>query len=493
MFKTCISSTSMTSEIANDLFSNIYGDNFNGDTSFLSTLRALLSPRIPKEDFVGLYFRRGYIYNPVTLDNITAASDIRYALQQITCTDFITPGMIMIANLPASEDNVKASFSFMEKHMPKVSGWHRLPKVTEFYRKAFGVMCYINPEIKSVVLVVENMDIRRMHYLQCSIFAFLPWYFDPEAGVDADEMELIQSLREKSNRKYINCIEKIAEKYDFRTTRIKKLLDGFENSYEKAQCAQLENDILSINRSINNYYESISDGMRQLREYNYRLVGLKSKLAEGDGQSEIMEYFLTNKKLSLLSVTGSAMQFCVKDYLMYFDEDMAKSVIDNHNSYIYTSLPGRIDGDDVEKLMYAIFIDQKLRIKFCATYNFDLGRLRVTGVANHDYRQQCEFSDCMPNPHIDRYSCLGNYEREINAALENRDYIFAIEQCVASCKSLNFGDSIVASYFVECLFKGNNANENDVCIELPDGDVVNATKAIEWLKSQENQEVETNE
>lgn len=90
----------------------------------------------------------------------------------------------------------------------------------------------------------------------------------------------------------------------------------------------------------------------------------------------------------------------------------------------------------------------------------------------------------MPNTHINEYSCMGNYQTTINKLLASHDYIGALEQCVASCKSLNWGDSTVMSAFVTTLWGGNRTNNR--CIELPDGRVVKPIGAIKWLNAQDS-------
>ena len=99
----------------------------------------------------------------------------------------------------------------------------------------------------------------------------------------------------------------------------------------------------------------------------------------------------------------------------------------------------------------------------------------------------------MPNTHINSYSCMGNYQTTINNLLKRRNYIGALEQCIASCKSLNFGDSTVMREFMGTMYGDNSANNR--CIELPDGSVVRPVEAIKWLKQQQvdNNEQETEE
>lgn len=484
MFRAVINSTPMTSDAANDFFQHINGDSYNRDVSFLSTLRALVSPRMKENE--GIYLRFSQTnYSSTEVSSIPTRRMVPAILNPTEFDD----GMVFIHNFGSSsqEDNYACLELMKSSFESTFTGWHRLEKVTDFFRKTFYVLCFVNPDKRSVAVFTDNMDIRKMHYLQCGIFAFLPWYFDPNAGVSADEMALIKSLREKDAKAYEDCIAKIAEKYDFKTAKIKKLLGDFETRFERIECDKVRRTIADIDNNIESYNNYIADYLRQRREEEIRLLGLETKIASGGGDSEIMDYFLSNNKLSLEAVTNDTMTFVVKDYITYFDEDMAKTIIDKDESYVYRP-SGRacnnyILAEDMKKLMLAIFIDQTLRIRVCACYEFRLGQ-SVRGIS--DYRYSSEFREYTPNPHIDRYSCMGSYSGTINKMLKDNNYIGAIEQCVASCKSLNFADSTVMCEFM-CRIYGLNGhtNKNMRCIELPDGTVVTPKEAIEWMKAQE--------
>ena len=140
--------------------------------------------------------------------------------------------------------------------------------------------------------------------------------------------------------------------------------------------------------------------------------------------------------------------------------------------------------------MKAIFLDQTLKMRFCSSYTFNL-RGNVRANQGHDY-SAIEFRDCTPNTHIDRYHCMGNYERVINEMLMEHNYIGAIEQCMASTVSLNFSDGCVMEEFMRRMYGISDYSVNIRCIELPDGKVVEPKEAIEYLKSQNTQEGEEN-
>lgn len=498
MFKSVIASTPLVSESANAFFEKIRGDSFQGDVTFLSTLRALVAPRMSEEDTVELSFTSSD-FSASTVRNHDAQTVLSAICRYPNAVEGKS-GIIQIHSFKSSYPNDNtACFELVESSFEKhYSGWHRLGKVTDFFRKTFAVLCFINPEKKSAYLFTDGMDVKKMHYLQCSIFAFLPWYFDPEAGVSGIEMKLIESLREKTSQAYEACIAEIASQYDFRTQQIRKLLSGFELRYERQKLESVRRDVLSYIRSIEDFNNRIGDLLRRKAEADICILGLEAKIAQGDSQdSEIMEYFLCNSNLVLEGVTNTYMEFTCMDYITYFDEDMAKQMIDNHRSYIYRpngrTCNNYIKEDDMKKLMNAIFIDQTLKVKVCAAYRFEL-QGNVIGMSGYDYGYECH--ECFPNPHIDRYSCIGNYQRVINQLLQNHDYIGAIEQCIASCKSVNFADSTVMIEFMNRFYGITGDYSSIHCIELPDGKTVTPRQAVKWLNTQEqesNEVVQTQE
>lgn len=484
MFKTSISSTPFTTEAANNYFTNITGGAFGNDCSFLATLRALVAPRIKEGESVNLVFGS----SDYTADTIRSVPADRAVMAICNNYDMNTTGQVIIHSLRADSDsNLTNMKIIVDKFVSVFAGYHRLEKFAEFYRKSFAVDCYINPELKSVIIFADNLDIRKMHYLQVSILAFLPWYLNQQEGITEDELALVKSLREKNSEDYERCLAKLAERYDFRTARIRQLLKGFETRYEQVECDRVRQVIQNIDREITRLNDNIGEQFTKRNEQCIRLLGLEQKVADGGEDSEIMEYFLCNTKLVLERVTNTDMYFTVKDCLEYFDRDMAEQIINRATSFVYRPDGGSghtgAAAEKMKKLMTEIFVSEepRLRIRVCASYRFDLNG----SVAPNGHRDfGAEYGDYLPNPHINDYNCMGNYTTTINRLLRNHDYIGALEQCVASCKSLNWGDSAVMTSFMRSMWGNGNNNR---CIELPDGRIVKPNEAISWLEQQETQ------
>jgi hypothetical protein len=487
MFKTSIKTTSLTTDAATSFFSNITGGCFGNDNSFLATLRALVAPRIKKGESISLVFGNSS-YSAATIGNVPVERAVHAICDTYNIEDMREH--LVVHNLSSNQEDNLANLKLLgEKFTSCYTGYYRLEKVKEFYRKSFDTDCFINPERRSVVVFVDNLDNRKLHYLQISILAFLPWYFNPEEGASELEMELINSLRETSSQKYEACLAKIAEQYDFKTARVKQLLSGFETRYEKIECEKVRREIANVDTEISNLNARIGSMLSRRNDICIKLFGLERKISEGEGGSEIMEYFLCNNKLVLESVTERDMFFSVKDYLIYFDREMAERTINNSRSFVYSVLDGQdsyrgISAEKMKKFMRAVFVDEnpRLKIKTCAAYRFDLNG-NVSPMGRHEFSH--EFADCMPNTHIDKFTCMGNYSKTINQLLVNRDYIGALEQCAASCKSLNWGDSTVMKEFMRVIWGNSDCGYNNCCVELPDGRVVNPASAIQWLEQQE--------
>lgn len=481
MFRNVIVETPMTTRFAEEFFKNkIRGDDVNGDRTFVSTLRALVAPRMSENDRI--YFGFANISVPSRImreEDPDIAAKILYGIGDAS-------NALVLRNFSGQQECTDKILNSIEHNIENMlPGWHRIMKVTDFYRKVFRVLCYINTEKRGVMIFADNMDTRKMHYLQCGIFAFFPWYFDPSKGIDEDGMELINSLREKTSEKYEACIEKIAEKYDFRTAAIKGMLTGFELKYERLRLDSAKRDAENIMDSINSYNQEIANLLRKKRDIDVVLAGLSAKIESGESENEIMDYFISNKKLTLRNVEDTTVEFVVKDYLEYFDSDEAFDAIKNSRSFVYSYCNDNMPKQYVKMLMQAIFVDQTLRMKFCAAYQFRIdGNIR--GQRHYSYGTDCR--EYMPNTHIDSYACLGNYEREINMLLAEHNYIGAIDQCIASCKSLNFADYTVMSKFMEYIC-GRDCGVNTRCIELPDGSVVTPKAAIEYLRRQNGEEI----
>ena len=482
MFRTPIRSTKFSSSAADVMFGNITGGVYQGDVSFLSTVRALISSRMPKEESIHIMFTS----SDVSDDDIDSREDMEGLITGVM--DLGQKGVYSIHSLQSDKDTNGKVIEKIDQYFTQVyPSYSKCEKITVFFQKSFPVTCYLSEELKSVAFFVDYLDMRKLHYIQMALFPTLPWYYNRDEGVTPEEKALVYSLKEKTETAYLDCLETFAQKYDFRGPQIKSLLRGFETKFIRLERENAASRVRTIEEQITSYNEMIGNLLRERGETLIKILGIDQKL-QGDNpdESEIMEYFLCNKKLFLESVSDSSMVFTVTAPFTYFDKDMAERVMKNKNGYVYVRGSGRrrenIDPDRMVKLLKAVFLDEKLKILTCAAYQFDLSS-NVVALGHHEFPSECS-GRFIPNPHINEYRCLGDYSRTLNELVMKNNYIGALEQCIASCKSLNWGDSTVMDTFMNQLYKVDSPYR---CVELPDGSVVTPLEAIEWLEKQESE------
>ena len=492
MFNNVIQQSPLISPKADGVLGRISGGAFLGDVSFVSTLRALAFRRMPEGDTVSFNVSRSSYsksdaerYGARDLADLIASKNNR-----ISTTGGFALHYFDSADKIANERSMNAILSKFEEVR---SGYKRIDRITAFYRSAtsssktpLNVACFINEDIKAVALFIEQMDHRRYHFLQASIPAMMPWYFGIQPiQLDPVELELIGSLSNKSKNEndYQAAIRKIYNTFDFRSELIRRKLSGFETAFLRDALERERGKYVDKTALIANLNRQVGDALAAQHDISIRIAGMERKIEEGGADSELMEYFLANKSLSLTEVDGSKVSFIVRSTMEYFDPDQAENAVDNPRSRLYTGCYDiSANADDLKKFWTAIFIDQKLKINFCAKYSLRLyGGVNTNGGYGSGF--DAEFDDCMPHPHIEYYDCMGGYVQIINELMAKHDYIMAIEQCIASCASLNLGDSTVIDKF--CKVMSGNETGNNRCIVLPDGTVTTPAKAIKWLKAQE--------
>lgn len=478
MFSKNLYNLTLTSEIANDLFPNIFGDYYSNDTSFIATLRALVAPRMSEDDTICLKVRtvnprESYLRGYGETDKMAYLSDY--------CIDNNT--ILVCGFNGASEKNRSAALATIDDSFIRVyPKFSELKDLSAFVANQANMRFYINEEDRSVVVFVDNLNLRLYHYVQSLISRLLPWYFK-DKPLENQERELAKSLIRRTATDYERLIEEFANKYDFRRKKIEKLLDGFETAAKRQHLRIVDNELNNIENSIDYNVSQYRDYIRQREAKMIEKAGLMAQINSSCNESEILDYFMCNKHLDPVRVNGTQLEFIVKCYLENFDVEMYERISSNFNSYMYYDYDVTNDVfADVKvrkKFMDAIFSDEPiLKIKTCAHYLIDL-----TGYveARAGYQYPIEYNDMLPNAHIHYHGCLGNQRPLIEEALRNGDNIGAIEQCVCSAKSINVGESATFPYMLKAIF----SLSAEKIIELPDGTSCYPTEALRWLEAQE--------
>lgn len=482
MFRDIITSTPFHADGAEDVFDRVSASAYNSDLSLSATIRALIFPRMGAEDTISLSYQV-YRYNEA---NSAGCSDNRIARNACGVINVPPNSLVICSVQPYNRPQTggRDFFDAVQSGIPSLEyGYTRVSGVRDLFRKAFPIECFVDTEGRRTLVFVENLNLRKFHALQHGIFAMFPWYCTKERGMTADERELLFSLKEPTPDKYQACLEKLASAYDFRSVAIRTRLEGFERRIYESEAERLRRDVVRFDSSVRELNERISAMLRDRQNCLVRALGLEAAANTQGGKNELMDYFLSNKALSVINTNGNAITFMVRRYLDFFDPEAVRQFLNNRRSIVYSQDGFYVDDREkrIKDLMTELFLadEPRMRVRFCAVYRIELAN-SVTGISNQVYYAGSD--GYMPNPHIYYHSCLGDYTTHINECIAGGNYVGAVEQCAASCASLNWLDQVVLKDFIKDLWGGSR------CIELPDGRVVNAVNASNWLEEQDKKE-----
>jgi len=237
-----------------------------------------------------------------------------------------------------------------------------------------------------------------------------------------------------------------------------------------ARYAEIRNEIRGLQSDHDNFVSMMCEIARKIQEKKYLLAGLECSISSHSNDSELMEYFMCNKNLSLIRVSGTMMEFVAHGYADIYDADGFEQYVGNHNGYMYNNLNSGITKGQMEKLYRAIFGDCRYKLRICAAYTADM---RTGLKAFQHYTFPPESRTYLPNPHIQIYGCIGTYAGRFQEYMQKKDYVGAIDQAVVSARNLNFYDSTVISAFAKALSCATIS-----CIEKPDGTLLTPKEAF---------------
>jgi len=333
---------------------------------------------------------------------------------------------------------------------------------------------------KTVVLVKGAFTQKRWHTLMSFFPILFPCFF-VDKRVDQDEVAFCKSLLESTSDRFIKYLKFFEEKYDYRKDRIVSYLTGFTKSHYTRRIKDLTNDI----QQKESYYEGIlQDATHVYREIEEKKLCLQALVIGGDGTSptseqDLIDYVVRNRGITVNSANNGRINFTVVTYLNNYDADMAERLLANvrsfyHDDSLYAN-GASITPKSWRKLLKAIFVDEKFKIRMKAGFDIDFAR------------GQLEFSDgylgsitnAIPNPHLVRFHCLGGNGKAIHDAIKSYDYLGAINSCVVATGNLNVGEMPNVRQFIHYLLRYSDP------IEVSPGEFVGLGKAIKLLEEKE--------
>ena len=482
MFNKAIHDTVLASEVADRLFSNMTSSG-SLDQSFPATLRALLRKRLPQNETMRLTCKA--LFQSVgELGNASAPHRFTWFLENAPLHPREPAHHIHIVHTVDAEagvkmlETVKANAGVGKRFMVDFT---RRDDLHVFFARKAKALFYTHNSGGCTIIFTDRLELKRFHALQMMIPKYLPRLFAGNPLTEA-ETALLKSLGDKSAVGYETLLAGFAKELDIRAEIIRGKLAGFETVFERMRADELRNEISSYKTDYNHYLSLMRDVSNKMRECEYTLAGIEGAVNDQPGDSELVEYFMCNKNLSVIQVRNTAIDFIAHGYADIFDEEAFGRYVGNHKGHLYAQLPATITKPQMERLYRAVFSEGVYKLRVCAAYRADM----KSGLTAHQrYVFPGESMGHLPNPHIQHFGCIGAYAGRFMEYMHKRDYVGAIDQAVVSARNINFHDSSVMAVFARELSRTTMK-----CLEKPDGTLLTPLEAIEELNPDTNTEKE---
>lgn len=480
MYSVTQQDTKYTCPAGNAIFDRISGRTFRGDHSFIATLRALLNTRLPEDEQFSVWVNEG----SVNIEPFGSYSNAGNMMERTI--GHVPHNQIAVINLRYAGERAQNAIEVFDKtfegeksfgfeYVAKLSGHIESTKLVSHCR----IFC--NKERRAALIVVNTMDLRTWHALQCIIPPMLPKLFEGNP-VTPEEFEVIRGLNSETEEAYLKAIKVLEQKIDFRGYQIKAVCGGVMKRVAEQHIASINENISHIRLRMSELMNNYREQCRMLDEQNLSLSAYILRKNAGGNDSELMEYLTHQSWFNPVEAKPEGFSFIVSTPIEYWDPDMYESIANNDDSFYWDDIEtSDFFDNEADRLMLlnAIFShDPILKVRFVAYYNLDT-RGTIGTISGYGFPP--EYKDYMPNPHLFHYSCFGQHADLIQDRIHDGDLIGAVMQCKTSAASLNVGESPTMTHFLEELWCTNKK-----CIELPDGRCVNPEDALLFLKGELN-------
>jgi len=367
-------------------------------------------------------------------------------------------------------DIIKADAGTGRRYM---SDYTRRDDLHIFYGRKTKALFYTDESERNTIIFIGKLDLKQFHVLQMMIPKYLPRLF-ADNPLTQMEIDLLKSTGSKYAVEYETLIEALSRDLDIRAEIIRTKLAGFETVFERQKVAALKKEISTYQIDYEHYLSMMRDAHNTIQERMYTLAGLEGSIGAQSGDSELMEYFMCNKNLTIIRVEGTVIEFVAHGYVDIYDEDAFEQYASNHDGYLYCGIVHSIMESEMETLYRAIFSDDIYKLRICAAYTVDM----KSGIkALRHFTFPAESKTYFPNTHIQSFGCIGNYAGRFQEYMQKRDYVGAIDQAVVSARNLNFYDSSVIGRFAE-----DFSRTTIPCLEARDGRLLTPLEAITELE-----------
>lgn len=363
----------------------------------------------------------------------------------------------------------------------KKMGWTYLDDVSLYIDTAGDTLVWQNEKTNGVIVFSSaKKKYQVLHMAASCLPRLFSWAFKSQP-MSTEEGDLLKLLFGQKDDEFKAKMKAIYDAQDFYGRKLRAAVDGFfKGNFDNAIEAQ-ERSIRDIDNSIDRYLSQIRDYNRQRDSENAKLIMLRNRACgTDDTEKEVVEYLTSNKSIHLLKRRDGKIYIGITCYLNDYDEDMFHSYVEKKGSsnYIYSKSP--YDFDTTKALFMAIWKQRRFNLRVYCEWALR-GDATVEAIGGCDMEGRKELKqDRIPQPHIDGHRCYSGYKTTLSNLASQMDYIGVLSTLLCSSACINWTDSMVVSYLMNCLF----SKKYGKILEDKDGNLYTVDEAVEILKTE---------
>lgn len=336
-------------------------------------------------------------------------------------------------------------------------------------------------ETKNAVgIFVNSRDFRLYHLLMSFVSLYYPSLF-VEKKMTEEDYTIVKSLSNKEKDKFYTSVQNVLKPFtiEFRRLQLSSLMKDIHD----VKINNALNNVNNLRSSANSIEEQLGRVIAQLKDAIVLYEGMKATENYDAPEEELVEYLSNNADIHGLDIRDHRLYFSVTTLLNNFNQQAWDTFSNRGNIYDGEYSANLLDvfkkRENRKIILDAIFSeDPKLFVRMAGNYTINLDQCRVSTSSGYDYENvDPVFKDYMPNPHLKIFECLGGYRDRIMPALRDRNYISAIEICIASAGSINL-DEVTQTFRP---FLGWILSSTNKIMQTQDGTAMTPEEALVWL------------